>query len=170
MTEDDWNILQKWNSDPEVLYYVDERDISAYSLQETQALYRHISSRGYCFIAELNSTPIGECSIQKMDLLRLAQLFPSKELWRVDLLIGEKKMWGKGIGTEIIGMLTKFGFEELKADMIFGCDIAGYNIGSRKAFERNGYRLFQVIQEKPGSKIPFCWDMVITKEDYFSRK
>jgi len=169
MTENDWDILLKWNSDPEVLFYVDGRDIEAYTMEEMLEIYRGVShTPAYCFIAELDNKPIGECWLQKMNLERYTEETSEKDIRRIDLMIGEKDLWGKGIGTLMIGMLTKFGFENENADLIFGCDIGGYNPRSRRAFEKNGYELYQVIQQENDSKADVCWDMMITRDGYFS--
>ncbi len=34
MTENDWDILLKWNNDPEVLYYAEGENSISYSLEE----------------------------------------------------------------------------------------------------------------------------------------
>jgi RimJ/RimL family protein N-acetyltransferase len=34
-------------------------------------------------------------------------------------MIGEKSLWGRGIGTEAIGLLVDFGFATEQADAIF---------------------------------------------------
>jgi hypothetical protein len=31
---------------------------------------------------------------------------------RIDLMIGEKRLWGRGLGTDTIRTLTRFGLEE----------------------------------------------------------
>lgn len=170
MTENDWDILLKWNSDPEVLYYSDGRDIDAYIMEDMQDIYRGVShTPAYCFVVEIDGKPIGECWLQKMNLDKYLNGYPGLDLRRIDLMIGEKDLWGKGIGTLMIGMLTKFGFENENADMIFGCDIGGYNPRSRRAFEKNGYELYQVIQQENDSKADVCWDMMITRSEYFNR-
>ena len=43
MTEDDWDILLKWNSDPDVLYFAEGDEVSVYTLEQTQQIYRGIS-------------------------------------------------------------------------------------------------------------------------------
>lgn len=170
MTENDWDILLKWNSDPEVLYYTDGRDIDAYTMEEMQDIYRGVShTPAYCFIVELDNKPIGECWLQIMNLVRYQEKYPEQDMRRIDLMIGEKDLWGKGIGTQMISLLTEFGFEIEHADMIFGCDIGGYNPRSRRAFEKNGYQLHQIIQQEKVVKADICWDLMITKDDYFNR-
>jgi RimJ/RimL family protein N-acetyltransferase len=51
MTESDWDILLKWNSDPEVLYYSEGDDVQAYRLEDIQGIYRGVSQTAFCFIA-----------------------------------------------------------------------------------------------------------------------
>jgi len=56
----------------------------------------------------------------------------------ISLLIGNKEYWGKGIGTEAIGLVTKFAFETLNLNKV----CAGYyesNIGSEKACKKLGF-------------------------------
>ena len=52
-----------------------------------------------------------------MNLQRILDQFPDKDCRRIDLMIGEKQLWGRGIGTEVIRMLTEFGFEKAAALM-----------------------------------------------------
>ena len=42
MTEDDWPVLHKWNSDPEVLYYSEGSDVAGWSLAEVQDIYLEV--------------------------------------------------------------------------------------------------------------------------------
>jgi len=56
----------------------------------------------------------------------------------ISLLIGDKNYWGKGVATESIKLVVKFGFEVLNLHKLN----AGYyskNIGSAKAFEKCGF-------------------------------
>jgi RimJ/RimL family protein N-acetyltransferase len=59
MTEDDWDILLKWNSDPQVLYYSEGDDVQAYSFEDIQGIYRGVSQSAFCFVAEVNHNPPG---------------------------------------------------------------------------------------------------------------
>ena len=36
MTERDWDILLKWNNDPEILYYSEGDDVSSHTLERVQ--------------------------------------------------------------------------------------------------------------------------------------
>ena len=84
-------------------------------------------------------------------------------------MIGEKEYWGKGIGTNAVKMLTKFGFESEGADMIFYMPM-DYNVRSCKVAERIGYKLVSKTEEKDNIKGKFTLEYAMTKENYFERE
>lgn len=166
MTERDWDIVQRWESDPEVLYYFDSGWVDSRDLEDTQMIYRGISQAAFIFIAELDSCPIGVCWLQRMNLRRIIDRFPGRDLRRIDLAIGEKTLWGQGLGTEMIRMLTQFGFETERCDAIFGCGIGDYNPRSRRAFEHVGYTVFCENPQPEGSKAKVEYDLMLTRKSY----
>lgn len=95
MTEDDWDILCRWNNDPQVLYYAEEDDITSYTREEVQELYRTVSRKAFCFIVEVDGHPVGECWLQEMNLERVLARFPGQDCRRIDLMIGEKAYWSR---------------------------------------------------------------------------
>jgi aminoglycoside 6'-N-acetyltransferase len=167
MTEDDWDILLKWNNDPEVLYFSEGDNITSQGLERVQQKYRGVSRKAFCFIIEIENIPVGDCWLQEMNLERILKKYPGKDCRCIDLMIGEKHLWGKGIGTDVIATLTRFGFEIEKADCIFGCDVANYNPRSQKAFEKNGYHIVEKIELPPGSKGKFDYDFLISREEFY---
>jgi RimJ/RimL family protein N-acetyltransferase len=162
MTEGDWDILLAWNSDPEVLYYADDNDVTAYDLEMVQAIYRSVSQNAICFIIEYQGSPIGEGWLQRMNLARILAKYPMQDCRRIDLVIGEKRYWGQGLGTDTIHTLTRFGFECENADLIFGL-VSGFNERSRRAFARVGYEVDAEVPEPPGMKTTISYDLVITR-------
>ena len=166
MTEYDWGILLRWNSDPELLYYSEGDDVQSYSLEEIQGIYRGVSQAAFCFIAEVDSQPIGEGWLQKMNLQRILQQYPGQDCRRIDLMIGEKAWWGKGIGSEMIRLLTKFAFEQENADLVFGVGIADYNPRSLKAFQKVGFQIVETIEQPPGNKARYGYDVLLTRDHY----
>ncbi|MCX6377657.1 MAG: GNAT family N-acetyltransferase [Armatimonadetes bacterium] len=166
-TEKDWDMLLKWNSDAEVLYYAASGDATSSSLDAVQDLYRSVSQAAICFITEVDGKPIGDCWLQRMNMKRLLDLFPDRDCRRIDLIIGEKDYWNKGIGSEVIGMVTRFGFDAEHADAIFGI-VLGHNPRSRRAFEKNGYTLYQELPST-SPKADVEWDLMITRETFESR-
>lgn len=164
MTEDDWNILLKWNSDPEVLYFSEGDDVLAYNLEQVKQIYRGVSQNAFCFIIEFENTAIGECWLQEMNLERILDKYPGEDCRRIDLIIGEKELWGQGLGTDVIRTLTRFGFKNEKADIIFATSIGDHNPRSLKAFQKAGYRIIAKIEEPPGRKARFNYDLVIERD------
>jgi RimJ/RimL family protein N-acetyltransferase len=162
MTENDWDILASWNSDSEVLYFSEGGDVESYDLEEVQGMYRGVSQNAFCFIIEFNGQPIGKCWLQRMNIERLLEKYPGKDCRRIDLLIGEKRLWGQGLGTDTIRTLTRFGLEEERADMIFGL-VGDYNLRSVGAFKKAGYEVDAEVEEPPGEKAKFSYDLVIRR-------
>jgi len=167
MTEEDWPVLMRWNNDPEVLYYAEGDKVTSRSLEETQHIYRSVSQHAFNFIVELDGQPISECWLQEMNLKRVLSRYPgTMALRRIDLTMGEKALWGRGYGTRIIRAQVRFGFHGCNADAIFGCSIADYNPRSRRAFEKNGFVVDQVIPQVPGGKAQVVYDMILTRARY----
>jgi len=166
MTEVDWDILLQWNNDPDVLYYAEGDDVSSRSLEEIQSIYRSVSQSAFCFMIEYEDQPIGECWLQRLNLERLLREYPHADCRRIDLLIGEKGLWGHGVGTEVIRLLTQFAFMHEHADFVFGCDVADYNLASQKAFQKADYSLWETTSQAPGAKAQFCHDFVLSRADF----
>jgi RimJ/RimL family protein N-acetyltransferase len=174
MTEGDWDLLLKWNNDPDVLYYAEGDDITSRTLQEVQDLYCQVCRTAFCFIIEACATPdagapVGECWLQEMNVTRILQQHPGLDCRRIDLMIGEKQLWGQGIGTETIRLLTRFAFQQEGADALFGCFVADNNPHSYRAFQRVGYQIVETIECDPGSKPRFEYTLRLTRTDDLGR-
>ena len=150
MSEDDWDCLLKWNNDPDVMELADQSEFRETNLSEVRAIYRWISTHAHCFIIEVDGRPIGECWLQRMNLIRIADQFPGEDLRRIDIIIGEKELWGSGYGTEAIGMLVDYGFSARGSDAIFAL-VSSENRRSLRAFRKCGFKRHEVIQLEDGS-------------------
>ena len=71
MTENDWDVLLKWNSDPAVLYYSEGSDVKSYDLEQVQEMYRDVSQNALCFIIEFNGQAVGKCWLHGVQLCGL---------------------------------------------------------------------------------------------------
>ena len=152
MTEDDWSLLLDWNNDPEVMEYAEHDDFEPRTLAEVQSIYRWISTHAYCFIIEVKGQAIGECWLQRMNLRRIVQQFPDMDLWRIDLMIGFKELWGLEYGTEAIALLADFGFGRVGADAIFGI-VSAENARSKRAFQKCGFKSHCEMREQEDGKM-----------------
>ena len=166
MTEDDWNALLIWNTDPDVLYFTEGDNVENYSLEEIKYIYRYVSQTSYCFIIEYDSEPIGECWLQEMNIYRILNKFPRGDNRRIDIMIGVKSLWNKGFGVKVIELLSKFGFEMQNADNIFACGIVDYNPRALNAFKKLGFELLEIIEQPEDSKANFYYDFILKREKY----
>jgi len=167
MSDKDFDILLNWNSDAEVLYFCEGDDVESYSLEDIQGMYSYVSKMAFCFIIEYRGVPIGECWLQKMNLDHIMEKHPDLDLRRIDIMIGEKNIWGKGIGTKVIKRLVEFGFVDEKADMIFYMP-GDYNTRSIRAAEKAGFILIEKIRNENCKKGEYDYIMAIKKEDYYT--
>lgn len=94
---------------------------------------------------EYSNEIIGECWLQEMNLNDIIEKPPKQNIYRIDLMIGKKELWNKGIGNRVINMLTEYGVQEKNADMIFAI-ILDYNLRSLKAFSKNNYVKYNRIK------------------------
>lgn len=76
---------------------------------------------------------IGTCSIYKIDNInRNAE---------IGYMIGDKSYYGIGIGTELIGILVKYGFERLNLHKITA-GVVSENVGSIRVLEKNNFKQY----------------------------
>jgi RimJ/RimL family protein N-acetyltransferase len=169
MTGEDWDLLYRWNNDPEVLYYAEADEVTSYTMAEVQELYCHVCQHAFCFIMEADGSPVGECWLQEMNLERVLVRYPDLDCRRIDLAIGEKGLWGQGIGTEAIRLLTDYAFLEQGVDLIYEPGIADYNVRSRKAFQRVGYQVIK-ISEASGEKATHEYDLILTRKMFLEQR
>ncbi|MCL2500602.1 MAG: GNAT family N-acetyltransferase [Defluviitaleaceae bacterium] len=144
LSDDHLPLLYKWNTDPEVLYWNEgpDADPNDNGDEAVRSIYKQTSNAGYCFILEIDGTAIGECLLCKMNVDYILEIYPtSADVRRIDILIGEKPYWNRGIGSVVVQMLVNLAFNNEKADIIYG--ITGdYNKRSGRIFQKNGFHLF----------------------------
>jgi RimJ/RimL family protein N-acetyltransferase len=58
----------------------------------------------------------------------------------VGIMIGEKGEWGKGAGTEAVGLMCQLAFDRLGLDKLTAGFVAD-NVGSGRVFFKNGFRI-----------------------------
>jgi len=151
MRDDDLPQALVWDNDPEVRHFMQAENQPLFTLEDLAEMYRCVAEAARVFVIELAGRDIGTCWLQDMNLERLNRRFPGLALKRIDLSIGVKDLWGRGIGTRVIRLLTRFGLDQLGADAIFAAGIYDFNARSLGAFRNVGFRLFEVVPtDSPG--------------------
>ncbi len=167
LTESDWDLLIRWNSDPDVVYYSEGSIDDLHSPDEIKEIYRMVSQKAYCFLIECDGFAIGECWLQEMNIDQITDEHPGLDCRRIDIMIGEKEFWHRGIGAAVIRSLTSFGFGQLKVDLIFGL-VSDYNERSIRAFQKAGFTKKGMRKEPEGSKGMYEIQMCISKQEYLA--
>lgn len=137
--------LYKWNSDPDVLYWTEGGLNLSYDAALVEQIYGGVSQNAHCFLVETDGIPIGECWLQKMNLEKVKVMYPEGfDVRRIDMMIGEKNYWNKGLGTEFVRMLVDFAFYGEHVDVLH-CICEDCNVRSCRVWEKNGFT--KVLEE-----------------------
>ncbi len=139
-TEADLSAALPWHQDPEVLYLSEANDVDARSVEDIRPIYEYLSRHGYLFIIEVNGHAIGEVCLERMNLSWVLERYPGERIYRLPILIGDKRFWGQGYGTEVVELLLAYGFEHLGADRFYIPGVWGFNQRSLRLWRRFGFR------------------------------
>ncbi|MGI5899790.1 MAG: GNAT family N-acetyltransferase [Christensenellales bacterium] len=143
LCDDHLPLLYKWNADPDILYWTEggEDIVRSYDAKIVHAIFGSVSQNAFCFAIEANGKPIGECWLQKMNIPNVKAMYPeSTDVRRIDMSIGEKEYWSKGIGTALVRMLVDYAFNGEHVDVLH-CFNEDYNPRARRVWEKNGFSL-----------------------------
>lgn len=164
-------LLYKWSSDPEVLYWTEggEDIVRSYDKETVHDIYGRASQNAFCFLIEANRLPIGECWLQKMNISDVISMYPGLDVRRIDMAIGEKCYWGKGIGTAFIHMLVDFAFTSENIDILH-CFSEDYNIRSQKVWLKNGLKLVRTDELPQPQKGKIQYHFALTKAGYIQER
>ncbi|WP_299224432.1 GNAT family N-acetyltransferase [uncultured Psychroserpens sp.] len=126
---EDWKHIEKWiSNESELIQFAGS--IFSFPIDETQIeSYLSHPNRMVFKIVHANQQPIGmaEIYLEEGHIAKLARI-----------LIGEKTMRGKGIGTQLIDKLTKYTFNTLQKKRIL-LNVYQWNIGAIKCYEKAGF-------------------------------
>lgn len=142
--------------------------MESYPPEAVHEIYGNVSQNSICFIIEVNGQIIGECWLQKMNLNHVKKMYPQDtDVRRIDMCIGEKDYWGKGIGTLFIDMLADYAFHMEKVDVLH-CLCDDYNVRSRRVWEKNGFSLIltEALPQPGKGKLEYHWRL--TRDEYDS--
>ena len=87
--------------------------------------------------------------------IRLSSIHWRHARAEVALLIGSRAEWGKGIATAAIELVSRHAFDKLEMNKLTAGIIAT-NVGSRRAFEKAGYRIEATLRDHAVVDDRFC--------------
>ena len=135
LTEDDsTERYVAWLNDPDINQYLESR-FCEHTVEETRAFIRSVTNdSNYMFgiFDKATNMHIGNIKIGCINARHASA--------DLGFIVGEKSYWGRGIATEAIRLATDYAFQTLHLHKLWGGAYAP-NIGSKRAFEKNGYQL-----------------------------
>jgi RimJ/RimL family protein N-acetyltransferase len=130
----------RWLNDKEVNKYLDSR-LAIQTLESIQTFVSKIveSEDNYMFaIIDKEDRHIGN--------IKIGPIHPVYKSTSIGYLIGEKKHWGSGLGTEAVYLATRFCFDILNLHKV-NAGIIAPNIQSARILEKIGFRKEACIRE-----------------------
>ena len=165
MTEHDWSLIEAIKNEPEVGYFSEEDEWTPYTLKELQRIYRSMSENALVFVIEHEGEAVGECWLQRMNVQRILDEFPGRDVRRIDIAIGAKHLWDQGLGSEAIRLLVELAFDRERVDLLV-CFTGGHNPRSQRAFEKAGFTVLRKVPDPDDRKAGFGYDLLLTRERY----
>jgi RimJ/RimL family protein N-acetyltransferase len=123
-----------WFNDLDILQYV--LRVRPMSRAEEEEWLDNLPKRPDDVVFEIASLESG-ASIGACGLHRISGSNRSAEL---GITIGEKSLWGRGLGREVLGLLCRYGFDVLNLNRI-GLSVYAYNERAIRCYERVGFKL-----------------------------
>lgn len=123
----------RWVNDPEIARMVDR--VRPVTREEEQTWYRRMleDPTQVLFAVEMlkEERHIGNCGLKAIDArVRKA------ELW---IYLGDKSIWGRGIGQEASRLLVRYGFQSLNLNRIY-LYCPEYNDRALRLYQRCGFK------------------------------
>ncbi len=127
-------LIYKWANNPDVIPYWYKKRMSLKQIKEDWKPHYFsdkIPQWGRCFAIQVEGKPLGMINYNKIDKL-------NKKV-EIDIIIGEKKNWNKGYGTDAVKTLINYLFKEFKLNEIW---IAPHTTNPRaiRAYEKAGFK------------------------------
>jgi RimJ/RimL family protein N-acetyltransferase len=128
----DFENYLKWINDYPIMKFTMSR-FKSYNVEDLKTYIIHANENNeFLFGIFYENKHIGNVRISKI-------VYPNKTC-EVGLIIGEKKLWGKGLATRVIELIAEFIFNYLDLFKI-KVEIIDINEGSYKAFLKNGFKI-----------------------------
>jgi RimJ/RimL family protein N-acetyltransferase len=127
--ERDYPLIQIWQNDPEVWWLMDYE--MPFSLADIAEGERRARDEGFPYIIEAEGRPIGRIGLNGMRRRdRICSLY---------VLIGDRKAWGDGLGTDAIDTLLEHAFNRFDLHQVELWSLAD-NDRAIRAYRHCGFR------------------------------
>jgi len=135
VAKEDLELFYKWGNDLEIGQYLTTPTFLPITLEDQEMWYEKLKDNSYKRIFSIRNKNNNN-TIGRIDLEDINWIYNTAYL---SIFIGEKKLWGKGYGSEAIKLALDFCFNILGLHNI-SVEIFSYNRRSLKAFSKVGFR------------------------------
>jgi aminoglycoside 6'-N-acetyltransferase len=165
---DDYAAMGQWLSDDRVLafYGGDEHRMDA---EQARKKYRPRvvgEDPVHPCVIEAEARPVGYLQYYRVEEHWEYELEDQElDTWAIDLFIGEPELWGRGIGTQALGLIIEHLFCGLGAEQIV-IDPQMDNERAVRAYEKCGFRKVKLLPEHElhDGEWHDCWLMEIRRD------
>ncbi len=133
---DDVKEYIKFLADPEVSIWLEDEVQNSINFINIE---NYVLNGWFRWSIELNKKFIGLSGLDLVDL--------KKNVARFFIVIGEKKYWGKGIGSKVIKKVVKHGFEKLNLRKI-NSDFLSPNEAVKIIHQKSGFKIDGAIRKE----------------------
>lgn len=149
---DDYTIMAKWLSDPDVCEYYEGKS-KLYDLEKVKTKFAH-RTRGesdviMCIIS-CDNEPVGFLQFYPTEPYCESEILDMSAFqnpYGIDIVIGETRFWGTGTGTKVMKMTVDYLFGSQNADIIF-IDPQTWNKRAIRCYEKSGFKPLTVIEKR----------------------
>lgn len=128
-----------WLNDPEVNRYLETRQATKESIKKyIEEKNKSSDSLFLGIFFKENEKHIGNIKLEPIDFKDYKAT--------MGILIGDKNYWGKGVGTEAVKLIVKYGFENLGL-LEINLGVISENKAAIRVYEKAGFRV-EKINEK----------------------
>lgn len=124
----------EWMQDKEITRFLESR-WKTHTLESIKSYIEAISEAPDAFLFGIFENGSGE----HIGNIKIDNINQTHKFGHLGLIIGNKKVWGRGYGAEAIKLATRYAFEELYLNKLVA-GIYANNIGSYKAFIKAGFQ------------------------------
>lgn len=144
ITEDDLKYAAEYLNDPEIILNMQDGIPIPTSLEKQKEWFSEYIkekpiSEGIMFAIEANDGKyIGGCGANNLDM--------KNRVAEVGIFIGDKDYLGKGYGTEAMGLLLQFLFDEVNMNKV-SLNVIAFNKRAVRSYEKAGFKLEATARE-----------------------
>ena len=133
-TAHDFEIINEWENDEEIIFYSEENSFEPQTLKETKKILGKMLKKDMIHLIITNkksNQPIGYCMLACIDKFHRRA--------KIGINIGSKTEWGKSYGQEALVGLLNYAFNKVKLNRITA-EVYSFNKRALKLFKRLGFK------------------------------